>query len=66
MALWDTVMFSLAGADQRKVRRRAEEVREAFVSLCADEKFRRLLVTKPKAIVARSEAWQRVLNRALE
>jgi hypothetical protein len=41
-------------------------VLDAFVGLAGDPKFRRLLVSQPKAVAARAEAWAKVLERVLE
>jgi hypothetical protein len=66
VALWDTVMYSLAtAADPNRLLARKEAVLAAFVGLAGDAKFRRLLVSQPKAVQARAEAWAKVLERAL-
>ena len=66
VALWDTVLYSLAQVDAQLVLARKEAVLEAFVALAGDAKFRRLLVSQPKAVVARAEAWAKVLKRVLD
>jgi len=66
VALWDTVMYAFATAgDPSHILARKEAVLAAFTGLAGDSKFRRLLVSQPKAVVARAEAWAKVLERAL-
>lgn len=65
VALWDTVMFSLAQYQPEQLLPYKDAVREAFVGLAGDVKFRKLLVSQPKAVVARAEAWGKVLSRVL-
>ena len=65
MALWDTVMYSLAQHRPEELLPARDAVREAFVALAGDAKFRRLLVSQPKAVVARAEAWGMVMARAM-
>lgn len=65
VALWDTVMYSMAFADRARVLARKEAVLAAFMALAGDSKFKRLLVSQPKAVIARSEAWAKVLERVL-
>ena len=68
VALWDTVMYAFGtatDADAARIMSRPAEVRAAFVALAGDAKFRRLLVSQPKAVAARAEAWARVLERVL-
>ena len=52
--------------DVARIMGRQTEVRAAFVALAGDAKFRRLLVSQPKAVAARAEAWARVLDRVLK
>ncbi len=59
-------MYSFLQVDSKLVIEKKAAVKEAFVALCSDETFRRLLVTQPKAVVARAEAWQRALTKALK
>ena len=65
VALWDTLLHSLAGVDADAVRARKGAVVAAYVALGGDAKFRKLLVSQPKAVVARSAAWAKVLERVL-
>ena len=66
VALWDTVMYSMATvAEPERVIAKKEAVLAAFAALAGDPKFRRLLVSQPKAVVARAEAWDRVLKATI-
>jgi hypothetical protein len=65
VALWDTVLYSLAQYEPEALLARKDAVLEAFVGLAGDPKFRRLLVSQPKAVAARAEAWAKVLQRVL-
>ncbi|KAK3246983.1 hypothetical protein CYMTET_43508 [Cymbomonas tetramitiformis] len=42
-----------------------EEIIESFVELTRDDKFRRLTISQPKAVVARHEAWESRLGAIL-
>lgn len=69
VALWDTVMYTFgiaSDADAANVLAKRDAVRTSFIALASDAKFRRLLVSQPKAVVARAEAWARVLERVLK
>jgi hypothetical protein len=66
VALWDTVLYSLAQYDPGALLARKGAVLDAFVGLAGDPKFRRLLVSQPKAVAARAEAWAKVLERVLD
>ena len=65
VALWDTVLYSMAQYEPAALLARRRSVREAFVALARDGKFRRLLVSQPKAVLARAEAWAKLLERVL-
>lgn len=65
IALWDTLMHSLATCDPAAVLSRRDAVAAAFSRLASNPKFRRLLVSQPKAVVARAAAWDRVLAGVL-
>ena len=65
VALWDTVLYSMAQYEPAALLARRTSVREAFVALARDAKFRRLLVSQPKAVLARAEAWAKLLERVL-
>lgn len=66
MAIWDTLMFSLAQYNADELLPHKELVQEAFVELAGDDKFRKLLVSQPKAVVARAAAWSRMLSSVLQ
>lgn len=66
VAIWDTLMFSLAQYRPEELLPHKELVQEAFVELAGDEKFRKLLVSQPKAVVARAAAWSRMLASVLQ
>lgn len=66
VALWDTLLYSLAtAADPAAVLARRGEVAAAWAGLCRDERFRKLLVSTPKAVLARASAWDRVFAAVL-
>ena len=60
------IMYSFHKAEKKQILKKKEDVVEAFVALCNDEKFRRLLVSQPRAIITRAEAWERTLQRVLD
>ena len=62
VALWDTVMFSFAGRSVEQVLQNKEKIMAAFIGLAGSKSFKKLLVSNPKCVVARAEAWGAVLD----
>mmetsp|Transcript_19241 Transcript_19241/g.31144 ORF Transcript_19241/g.31144 Transcript_19241/m.31144 type:complete len:178 (-) Transcript_19241:75-608(-) len=62
VALWDTVMYSFAGRTEEEVVPNRERIMAAFTKLASGPSFRRLLVSQPKAVVARAEAWGTIMD----
>ena len=62
VALWDTVMYSFAGRTAEEVLPNRERIMAAFIKLASGPTFRRLLVSQPKAVVARAEAWGAIMD----
>ena len=65
VALWDTVMYSMAQHGPEQLLPHKEALLEAFVNFAADPKLRKLLVSQPKAVMARAEAWDAVLRATI-
>ena len=58
VALWDTVMPP--SRDERRGGSPSQkQILAAFIKLAGGATFRRLLVSQPKAVVARADAWGR-------
>ena len=57
VALWDTVMHAFAGRTPEEVLPNKERIMAAFIKLAGVKTFRKLLVSQPKAVAARAEAW---------
>lgn len=62
VALWDTVMYSFAGRTEEEVLPNRERIMGAFIKLASGATFRKLLVSQPKAVVARAEAWGAIMD----
>ena len=62
VALWDTVMYAFAGRSEKEVLPRREKVLAAFIKLAGSPTFKRLLVSQPKAVEARAEAWGTIVD----
>ena len=63
VALWDTVMHAFAGRTEEEVLPNKERILAAFIKLAGGASFRRLLVSQPKAVVARADAWGTVMDQ---
>ena len=63
VALWDTVMHAFAGRTEEEVLPHREHILAAFIKLAGGATFRRLLVSQPKAVVARAAAWATVMDQ---
>jgi len=66
VALWDTVLYSFSLRDPKQVLKHKAEVAKALGELCADSKFRRLLVSQSKAVIARHEAMEIRLSNIMD
>ena len=62
VALWDTVMYAFAGRSEEEIRPNRERIMAAFIQLAGSSAFRKLLVSQPKAVVARAEAFGSVMD----
>ena len=62
VALWDTVMYAFAGRSEEEIIPNREKIMAAFIKLAGSAAFRKLLVSQPKAVVARAEAFGNVMD----
>jgi len=62
VALWDTVMDNFSGRSDEEVLPNRERIMAAFIKMASGTTFRRLLVSQPKAVVARSDAWGNIMD----
>lgn len=62
VALWDTIMYAFAGRTEEEIVPNRERIMAAFIKLASGPTFRRLLVSQPKAVVARAEAWGAIMD----
>ena len=62
VALWDTVMHAFAGRTPEEVLPNKERIMAAFIKLAGGKTFRKLLVSQPKAVAARAEAWGAIMD----
>ena len=62
VALWDTVMYAFAGRSEEEIRPNREAIMAAFIKLAGSSAFRKLLVSQPRAVVARAEAFGSVMD----
>ena len=76
MAIWDTIMYSFSRFVMTEDPKQREEaidnllskrtqVIESYVELLSSKTFRKMLVSQPKTVVARHEAWESALELAL-
>ena len=61
-ALWDTVMYAFAGRSEEEIRPNREKIMAAFIKLAGSSAFRKIMVSQPKAVVARAEAFGSVMD----
>jgi len=66
VALWDTLLYSFALAEDEQILEKKDKVLEEFVKMAGEPTFRKMLVSQPKAILARHEAWNKALKTALK
>jgi len=65
-ALWDTVMYSFVDRDPEVLLENKEAIRDAFYQLLTDGSItKRLMVSTPKAVMARHELWDPILADVL-
>ena len=62
VALWDTVMYAFAGRSEEEIRPNREKIMAAFIKLAGSSAFRKIMVSQPKAVVARAEAFGSVMD----
>jgi hypothetical protein len=62
VALWDTVMYAFAGRAEEEIRPNREKIMAAFIKLAGSSAFRKIMVSQPKAVVARAEAFGSVMD----
>lgn len=62
VALWDTVMYAFAGRTEEEILPNRERIMAAFIKLASSSTFRRLLMSQPKAVVARADAWGSMMD----
>lgn len=66
VALWDTLLYSFALAEEEQVVEKKDKVLEEFVKMAGEPTFRKMLVSQPKAILARHEIWSKALKKAVK
>jgi len=76
VSIWDTVMYSFSRITVmeddkerekmiQKVMSKRDQVIESYVDLLSSAAFRKMLVSQPKTVVARHEAWESALELVL-
>ena len=55
-------MYAFAGRSEEEIIPNREKIMAAFIKLAGSAAFRKLLVSQPKAVVARAEAFGNVMD----